>query len=269
MVRKLFKHEMLAYMRVLLPIYGIVLGIAALGRIVQIFESDNVLYDITNGSALFAFGVAVVVCSCSSGIFSIVRFYKNLFTGEGYLTFTLPITTNQHILVKLGAALLCDLCSLITTLLALCIITAGDVFTEVMKAAAYLIGMIPNDIGLHLAFYVLEIVVMVFLSLAGQHLHIYTCISIGQLFRKNRILAAIGVYYGIYIVMQVLSTVITGVLTVLGEAGAFDALVTFIEQNPFETIHIVLVSAILLGAVLATAEYLLTHYIIRKHLNLE
>ncbi len=269
MVKKLFKHEMLAYTRVLLPIYAVVLGIATLSRVVQFFESDNFLYDILNGSAVFAFVVAVVACLVAAGIFSIVRFYKNLFTGEGYLTFTLPVTAAQHLWVKLAAALLWDLCSVVTALISVCIITAGDLFTEVVKAAAYLIGQIPENIGMHLAFYILEVVCILLITTMYEHLLIYTCIAIGQLFRKNRILAAVGVYYGIYIVMQVLSTIVTMFISMLGATGALAKLGALVEAHPFETVHIAFCAVVLLSAVFAALCYSIIYHIINRRLNLE
>lgn len=269
MVKKLFKHELLAYARVLLPIYGIVLGIAAISRLIQAFETDSILFDILNGSAVFAFVVSATVCLVAASIFSIVRFYKNLFTGEGYLTFTLPVTTNQHLWVKLLAALVWDTASLITALLSVCIITAGDVFAEITKAIAYLWEQIPEQIGGHLVFYILEFLCILLFATVYEHLLIYTCISAGQLFRKNRILAAVGVYYGLYIVMQVISTVVTVCITILGEAGVFDPLGAFIEQHPLPTVHIVLCAAAVLSAGGAAICYAVTHHILSRRLNLE
>jgi len=269
MVKKLFKHELLAYTRVLIPVYSIVLGFSVICRLIQVFETDSILFDILNGSAVFAYVVAVVVCLVAASIFSIVRFYKNLFTGEGYLSFTLPVTTNQHLWVKLLTAVLWDVVSLVTALVSACIITAGDLFTEIMKAAAYLWGQIPEHIGMHLVFYVLEFLCILLFATVYEHLLIYTCISAGQLFRKNRILAAVGVYYGLYIVLQVISTVATLFITVLGEAGVFDALGAFIEQHPLPTVHVVLCAAAVLFAGGAAICYAVTHHLISRRLNLE
>ena len=42
MVKKLFKHEFLAWLRVLPIIYGITLIVAGMHRLLQVFENDSV-----------------------------------------------------------------------------------------------------------------------------------------------------------------------------------------------------------------------------------
>ena len=46
MVRKLIKYDFASYMRLLLPVQLILLGIAALNRIVQLFENNSSAYGI-------------------------------------------------------------------------------------------------------------------------------------------------------------------------------------------------------------------------------
>ena len=48
MVKKLFKHEFLAYMRILSVVYVILLTVAAATRIIQLFESDSIYYKIVS-----------------------------------------------------------------------------------------------------------------------------------------------------------------------------------------------------------------------------
>ena len=58
-------------------------------------------------SVLFAFSVIAIASASFVALFLLMqRYYKNLFTDEGYLTFTLPVKTNQIIISKaIGAAL--------------------------------------------------------------------------------------------------------------------------------------------------------------------
>ena len=100
MVKKLYKHEFPAWLRVLPIFFGVTLLTAAFHRVLQIFEVNSIYYDIVNVSAIVLYAVSVLVCLAAPTVFGIVRFYKNLFTGEGYLSFTLPVTAAQHIWVK-------------------------------------------------------------------------------------------------------------------------------------------------------------------------
>ena len=48
MVKKLFKHEYLSYVRVMSIVYVILLTMAAANRIIQLFEADTVAYKIVS-----------------------------------------------------------------------------------------------------------------------------------------------------------------------------------------------------------------------------
>ena len=63
MVKKLYKHELLAWLRVLTIIFGIVLGVSVMHRIIQFFENDSMYYSIVNGSVSFMYMIALLVCS--------------------------------------------------------------------------------------------------------------------------------------------------------------------------------------------------------------
>ncbi len=140
MVKKLFKHECLYYLRVLLPVYIILLAVAALGRGVQFFENDSTIYGIIQGSTIFVFVVALVAAFAAALVMGVLRYYRNMFTAEGYLTLTLPATPTQHLLVKMLTATLFQLITMVVMALAAAVIMAGDVLTEVVKAGVYQVG---------------------------------------------------------------------------------------------------------------------------------
>ena len=51
-------------------------------------------------------------------------------------------------------------------------------------------------------FYIIEVLLLILVAIICGYLLIYACISIGQLARKNKILAAVGVYFGYSVVLQ-------------------------------------------------------------------
>lgn len=269
MVRKLFKHEFLAWLRVMPIIYGITLAVAAIHRAIQIFENDSVYYGLIIGSASVVYVIALVVCIASATVFGIQRFYKNLFTGEGYLTHTLPVTPASHLWVKVLTAVSFDTASVLVCLLSGMIVSAGEVFAEVCKAAGYLLGKIPQEIAGHVAGYVAEYILLILVAMFNSHLLFYLCICVGQLFRKNRVLAAVGVYFGLYIIAQVLSTVMMVVFVILGEAGIWDGALELVAQYPKTSVHVFLCGFTVLTALLTLVYYWICHHIIRKRLNLE
>lgn len=269
MVKKLLKHEFLAWLRIMPVLYGIQLTVAALNRGIQLFESESIYYSIISVSAMVMYVVVLLVGFATPTVFGVTRFYKNLFSGEGYLTFTLPVTTDAHLWVKVLTAVCFSVASVLVALLSGMIVTAGEVFREVCKAIAYLVGLIPQEAAGHIAFYCVELVLCMLAAAFGSYLMYDTCICVGQLFRKNRILAAVGVYFGFYVISQILSTVMSVVFMTLELSGALEQIYTLIEQNLYETVHIVLCGSLVLCVVMGLVYYLVCRTIIRKKLNLE
>ncbi len=269
MVKKLFKHEMFAWLRVWAPMQIILLAVAAFGRIWQFFENDSTAYSIIFGSAVGLYVVAIIASIGLVTVFDVVRFYKNLFSREGYLSFTLPITPAQHIWVKMLTAGLFSVLSLVVILLSGVIFTAGDLFTEIMKALAYIIKQIPPTMGTHLFFYIIEVVLLMAVAVLGGSLLYYACIALGQTFKKNRVIGAVGVYFIYYVINQVISTIITVIVMLLAETDFFLAIGRFMEAHPYATVHIVLCGGLVFSAALSAIYFVITHAIMRKKLNLE
>ncbi len=270
MVKKLFKHEFMAQLRLWLPMQIILLAVALFGRIVQFFETDTTPYDIVFGSSVIIYVLALVVSMILTVVFGIVRFYKNLFTHEGYLSFTLPVTTDQHILVKTLVSSCAMVGSLVVAFLSFAFFTAGEVFIEVMKAAGYLVKRFIQEVGnINFSFYLAEGIALLAVCLLGGFLLYYACIALGQTFKKNRVIGAVGVYFIYYAINQFFGTLLVIVINFLSGTSFFDAIVEFIDTCPEGFVHIVLIGLLLFAAVMAGVYYLVIRLVIRNKLNLE
>lgn len=269
MVKKLYKHEFAAWLRVLPIFFGVTLLTAAFHRVLQLFEVPSIYYDIVNVSAIVLYAVSVLVCLAAPTVFGIVRFYKNLFTGEGYLTFTLPVSNTTHLNVKVITTVVFSLASFVVCLVSGLIITAGDVFTELWKAFLYLWNLIHDEFIPHLIGYAAEFCVLLVVALFTSALLYSSCMCIGQLAKKNRVLLSLGVYFGYYMITQVISTVFIIVFTVLETAGALEPIYDFVSAHPWASGHIGFCGGIVLYAVLGFVFWLICRFILRKKLNLE
>ena len=273
MVKKLFKHEFISYARIMGIVYLILFTVAAAGRIIQFFESDSTAYSIVFTITCITYVISAFAAMVFAFVLGIVRFYKNLFTAEGYLTLTLPVTPTQHILVKAVTAVSMQLISYLMIGLSFCIITAGDMLSEIWKAGIYLLQKLYEYTGIQGFVIGGEFAILFIMGLFSGMMLYYTFISIGQLARKNRILAAVGAYFAFYILSQIVSTVLMVMLSILSATGAFDAfgtwLVNALEQYPYRVIHCTLWISILLVAIGILVEFLITRRIITKKLNLE
>ena len=271
MVKKLFRHELQAYWRVLIPIWALLTGVSVLGRLIQLFENDSVAYGIVRTSTIIFYAVALLVCLVFPFVFSIMRFHKNLFTGEGYLSFTLPVTPFQHVLVKATAGLSVQLLTVVVSLISLMLITMGDVFGEIMKAIGYLYTHFyhQKEWGMHLPRYLVEGFLLLVIAYVSEVLLYYACISIGQRSKKNRILAAVGVYFAYYFIRQVLGTIVIVIVSAMDWTQLLERVLEWVDQHPFETAHYVIALLMLVYAVAAALYFLISHRTIRNRLNLE
>lgn len=277
MVKKLFKHEIAYYMRSMLPVYCILGAIAVFGRIIQFFEADNTVYNTVNIIAILSYVVAIIAVMAMSYVFTITRFYRHLFTSEGYLSFTLPVTPTQHILTKLTTAVITHVASLIVVLISACIITAGDVLIEVCRAIFYVLDKMPALLAAefqdttaaqwkaNLWLFFIEFILLLIAAVIYQMLLFYGCITVGQTFHKNRILAAVGVYFGYYLATQAVGTV----LVIVSQFLPWESLGELFVEAPILCIHWVMWGAIMLNLVLSVALFVVSHSIIRHKLNLE
>ena len=270
MVKKLFKHELQYYLRSLLPVYIVLGGIAVMGRIIAFFEADTTAYSILRGSSVTMLVIACLAALGMTLLFSVIRFYKNLFTGEGYLTLTLPVTVPQHILVKLAAALVANVASLLAVVLAVCLFTVGPWLVELIKAVAYIYNDLAASFEGNFGWYVVECIPLLLMFICAQLMLYYMCICVGQLAKKNRVIAAVGVYFGLYMITQFISTVIVIIVSISEVIWLIDDfLMSLTKQEVFGLIHGGIWAAFVFWGVMALLYYIVSKHIMSKRLNLE
>lgn len=268
MVKKLVKHEFNYYFKTLIIFLPIMLLIGLSVRVLSLFESDFVGYKITYASSVLLLYFSSIAVIMYVSVLSLVRFYKNMYSKEGYLTFSLPVSTFQLIISKLIGSVCC---TLITSLVVeLSWIISGIISFEVSEEVIILFNDFISSINIvHLVLYCFELILIEFVAVIYSHILIYTCITIGQTAKKNRILLAVGAYFIYNILIQVVATVFTIVVTVFGLAGAFDFIAYFIAENPYTFFHVFFGGIILLYSGLTVLGYYIIQRIINNKLNLE
>jgi len=271
MVKKLFKHEFIYYFRTFALFLPIVLVIGIMARVFRFFENfDSVLVDIVIFSSASMLVVACFALLMLSVVVAVVRFYKNMYSAEGYLTFTLPVNNAQHIFVKLLTAICCQAICLLTVILAAIIAISGEPLKDFLLMLTAGISEFYEDIGaVSFIAFVFDIIVIALLSVAGNMLLYYACITVGQTAKKNRILMAVGAYFIYYVATQVISTVIVMIFTVLGMSGVFDGIVMWLDDHMTLTMHLSMGISIVIYAAMAVAFWFVTQSIMTKKLNLE
>ena len=100
MLTKLIKYDLKSLSRVLIPANILLLIYSFLARCVITSELYNDLPYFVIGLGITTYIILLVLINYITLFAVLYRFYKNLFTDEGYLTLTLPVTPSQHLLAK-------------------------------------------------------------------------------------------------------------------------------------------------------------------------
>ena len=262
MVKKLLRHEFIYYFRTFSLFLPMVLVIALVTRMFKAMGGSTYVEIVkVSSELLLSLGcVALLVMSVAVGV---IRFYKNMYSAEGYLTLTLPVTHTAHIFVKLLTAITCQVTCAATVFVASIIAGAGS---DIWDSIRYYGNAIDTT---SFIIYTVEIIALVLSYAVSNMLMYYTCITIGQTAKKNRILMSVGAYFLIYIISQVVATIAIIVISVLSTAGALDGIAIFFARYPDLTIQLFLLAFIVMYVVISAIFWRITQSIMTKKLNLE
>lgn len=176
------------------------------------------VFDFLAVAILITYFISIIVAAFAIMIYFAIRFYKNLYTDEGYLMHTLPVTPKQLMISKW---LISSLWSLLSSLLVLVSIyllmyvflrtMLGDewmVFTEMARQAMpQILTAFKEFGGVSLTGFVILLLILTIVGSFSGMAIIYACISIGQLFHKHKVAASIITYLVISSIMQVVSSI--------------------------------------------------------------
>ena len=97
---KLLKYEWKACARTCLPLYGVLILMSLISRILYIIPKNASLDFMLPAIGSMLYMGVMMAAFVVTAVILIQRFYKNLLGSEGYLMFTLPVTVSQHLLSK-------------------------------------------------------------------------------------------------------------------------------------------------------------------------
>lgn len=284
MLRKLMKHEWIATRRILLPVNLTILLITCIGCIflgTDILQGENSLPLVVLLIILYALSM-LVLCMVSS-IYLLVRFYKNLFSREGYLMFTLPVTPAQLLNSKLIVALLWSFFNsllMIASIFALGFSSGYYVagHSSSTDKSAFLTGLLSalsgeaqDSVSFQEVFgytpleLLLLCTVCIIISAFFSMVMGYLAIALGQLIEKYKVACSIAFYIALYICTQIITSIIMIVVnidTLLGDTQAISSLTGSIYQT-------VLPSSAILNLILGILFYIITSWILHKKINLD
>ena len=230
-----------------------------------------------NAGAFVIMMLYCLIISCISMVVTIyiaIRFYRNLYTDEGYLMHTLPVTPRQLILAKLlVAALWVFVLSLLALWAICCILLFGlpaMALVDMSVIIPALTEYFPQIFGMGPVAFLLFYVLLSLVSAFSSVLVAYAAISLGQLFSKHKVMASILCYIGFTMLIQTVSTLLmTPSLTRLVLSQDMVNTASGIPSYFGAYMREILLISMAGSVICAVISYILTEYIMRRQLNLD
>ena len=188
MLKKLIKHEFKATYRFYVPVYIALAALVALAciflTVIDHFDVNELFLSITLPLGAIVGFLAIVFTVLSPYIFICLRFYRSTATREGYLTFTLPASTNQILFSKFLVSFLWAVLTIAVTLFALFVLCAVGFDSEItFMVIRQILKSETFDFTTILSF---------IMGYINSILAIYASISLGQFVRDHRVIASIA-----------------------------------------------------------------------------
>jgi len=283
MLGKLIKHDMRVLSRVLLPMF---LGIAAISLLSSLALAFNVknlgenvhgvlqtVLSISTGIFTF-FGIIALCAGTLVTLFLVVRhFYNSVMSSEGYLTFTLPVTTGKILFSKmLTGYIWMILCAVLSLLCVFLLILVGSapagsfINTDIFRFIGEGFSELSKYWESSYTVFLVEVLLSCIIAPLELLLQIYVSIVIGSMIsRKYKILTSIGIYLAISIVTGILSSIITA----FGSFSGYYDNVEVFASAIMRLFSPMMLASMVFTLVCSAAYYFVTRYLLTNKLNLE
>lgn len=287
MLKKLMKNELKATSRIYAVIYVVFAALLIVERLslLTVNVSRNVdgvagqLAQSLVGIATVLTFLGVIALWVTPAVYCIYRFYKNMLSDEGYLSFTLPVTVSQHLWSKVIVACIWQVAAVVFSCLAGALFLYSlnrPMFGEilmVLKDYGHEFGIIAQNAGGWFYFMLFLLAAVMLLRMAVTYLNYFCAMSIGQCANKHKFLLSVAVYIGIRVALSMALQVL-GILLLLVSRGdvhtMFNAFLTSADPSlrVCQAICIGLLIVGVLDLLLGLLYFLLSRHFLTKKLNL-
>lgn len=258
MLTKLMKYEWIATARYLIPLYIVLAFMTVFSKIVLSLSIFNGKLLFVSNSIFLLYILSIITVAITTFLLIIMRFYKNLLTGEGYLMFTLPVKVHELITSKLIISMLWVILSFLFCFGSLLLVIPSTTAIN-PNASSFTLTTIFNEITIYGVGRTLFFILFLFLILVFNILTFYASIAVGQSISTNKIFGSIVAYISIYTICQVFA----GILILIG-------ILFNIDVNDDKMIMtLVITLGIVLAVIGIIVFYAFTNNVLKKRLNLE
>lgn len=198
------------------------------------------------------------------------RYYKNFFSDEGYLTFTLPVKKTALINSKLIMSGLASILTIFTVVIDVLIMLFIANFEQVIKAEFWkniAIGLsdMYKELGVYVFVYALEFIAMFVLVVIVSNLFLFDCVAIAcMIVKKAKVVSAIAIYYLANGAVSVLFTV----FTIFGMNNIVEKLYAMQSSTLLPFLAFMFLGLVVMLALVTALLYVLQYWIADRKLNL-
>lgn len=274
MLRKVLKYDYRALFRIWWIAAVVTVAFSVLGGFAEtVYSKSNNVPDMITfcaGMAMFFAYLCMIVLMILSEVLIFIRYYRNFFTDEGYLTFTLPVKRETLLNSKLISSMVLMFASVGVCILSnfiMFFISDFELFRsgEFFREFANFFREIPVDSRGYLVAYLLEALIILGLLLFLSVLFLYGCITFGSMIvKKGKLLASIGIYMGANSIFSFNSQL----LMIFGTAS----IGVWIEDLSVDSVPglivLILLILILFLAVICALIYAFIYWMLGRKLNL-
>lgn len=265
MLGKLIKHEFKAVSKILAILHLALVIITILGMIAINFNTTSDNLQLISTLTLIMYIIILIAVAVAVLIYLVVRFYRNLFTDEGYLMNTLPARPFELILSKLIVGFVWCMVNGICTIISIFLLCLSKTsLNDLISGWNDISNALFTESGITIGTFIPYIIFGSIISVAYMLIMFYTSIAIGQTFRNHKVLFSLGAYVVLYVISQIVSTVGMmpfGFITLVNSNNE-----TLNLQNTFFPM---MGLSYVISIALLVIYFVITNYIMTKKLNLE
>lgn len=273
MLGKLIKYDLKSTSRLLVLIHVFLVILSVLGRV---FITGRITFDTEEVDqflltlALLLYIILFAGASFATYIVIAVRFYKNLFSDEGYLTNTLPVRKSTLLFTKTLSGTIWALIDILLISLCSYLLFAIPAITDAIaphwdEFLALLGFQGRQDFTLFMVYLAVSAVIGAFSGVVM----IEASVVLGQLFNGHKILGAVVSYFVLTTILSVISTVVLSIQGVLNRSYLIQDPAYDVSGFDFASyIRDIINSSVCMCIVVTLILYLMSYFIMRKKINL-
>lgn len=271
MLRKLLKHEFRATARVMGPLFGIMLVLSVLSNlsISYLMNTDAFVLNMLGALLVVAFAIGMVGLVVMSIVLMVNRFRTNLMGDEGYVMFTLPVSSHQLVWSKIIVSSVWFIVTGIVECLAAVIsvfemgwvreLFSSHLFREIARAWRE----VTERYGLNVPAMILETIVLCLIGCAVMCLSFYAAMAVGHSFANHKMALSVLFFFGIQFVIQLVNGIL---MDIMDRSNLFN---WNWDLDGMAGFHFMMGFAIVASLVLGAVYYTITAVALKRRLNLQ